>query len=528
VVAARPDPGLHRKLVWITFYRVVMVAVLLGGTAVVGWREGAEVQRGLTPLFVLTGVVFAATIAFAAVLGRGRGDAWLAYAQIALDVGLAAAVVAMTGRAESVFLFMFTLAVVNGSILLFRRGALAAGLLSVVAYVLLNTPLLGAPPVESVKLFTHGAAFAATAVLASYLAEQLRATGQRLAERESDLSALAGLHEAVVQSMTGGLVTLDGEGRISFMNRAAEALLGIPRELALSRLASEVLPSFSDGGGRDEVDFTNVDGARLRLGYSAFPLQARDGRALGRAVIFQDLSRLRAMEEAVQRSERLTDLGRVAAGLAHEIRNPLASMSGSIELLKGCVAAGEDERRLMEIVLREAGRLNELVTQFLAFARPAPPRRAATDLSVLLDETLRVFRHDPQAAGVAVEPRLDPVVADCDPDQLRQVIWNLLSNAAQAVAAAGRPDGAGKLRISCQPVGEGAQIEIADDGIGMSPAELGRIFVPFFTTKPRGTGLGLATVYRIVEAHGGTIRVASEPGAGSRFTIVLPPARADG
>jgi len=409
------DPGLHRKLVSITFFRVVMVAVLLGGTAIVGWREEPDVQRGLAPLFGLTGVVFAASALMAVALRRRRADPLLAYAQIALDVGIATGVVAMTGRAESLFLFMYSIAVVNGGILLFARGAAAAGLLSVVSYLAVNSRVLGAPAVSPVTLFTHGAAFAGIAALASYLAEQLRFTG----------------------------------------------------------------------------------------------------------------TRLREMEDAVERSRRLADLGALAAGLAHEIRNPLASMSGSIELLRGCVSAGEDERRLMEIVLREAGRLNELVTQFLAFARPTPPRRRPTDLAALLGETLSVFRNDPQAAGVTLEGALEPSVADCDPDQLRQVFWNLLTNAAQAVGEV-HPAGGGAIRVRSRNTEDGAVVEIEDDGGGMDREALGRLFLPFFTTKPRGTGLGLATVHRIVDAHGGAIRVHSERGKGSRFTLVLPAPQSEG
>lgn len=417
---AQGDPGLHRKLVWITFFRVVMVAVLAGGTVIVGWREPAEVQLGLTPLFGLAAVVFAASAFFGLVLRTGRFDPQLVYAQIVLDVALATGVVAMSGRAESVFLFMYSLAVVNGGILLFARGAATAGMLSIVGYLAVNSRFLGAPKVAPVTLFTHGAAFVATAALASYLAEQLRRTGERLAARESDLSE---------------------------------------------------------------------------------------------------------MEAQVRRSQRLADLGTLAAGLAHEIRNPLASMSGSIELLRGSVCAGEDDRRLMEIVLREAGRLNELVTQFLAFARPAPPRPVPTDLRALVDETLRVFRNDPQAAAARLEPALEPAEVECDPDQLRQVLWNLLSNAAQAVAASGRT---GAIRVRCGATPQGARLVVEDDGIGMTTEELGRVFLPFFTTKARGTGLGLATVHRIVDAHGGKIQVASEERVGSRFVIDLPARRADG
>jgi signal transduction histidine kinase len=410
------DPGLHRKLVWTTFFRVVMVAVLLGGTAIVGWREGVEVQRGLTPLFLIAGVVFAASAVFSLALLRDGLDPVHAYAQIALDVGIATGVVAVTGRAESVFLFMYSLAVVNGGILLFVRGAATAGILSVVSYLLLNSRAFGGGAVPPATLFTHGAAFMATAALASYLSEQLRQTGERLAERESDLAA---------------------------------------------------------------------------------------------------------MEDQVRRSQRLADLGTVAAGLAHEVRNPLASMTGSIELLRASVPAGADEHRLMEIVLREAARLNDLVTQFLAFARPAPPRPRPTELSALLDETLQVFRNDPQALGVCIEPRLEPVTVDCDPDQIRQVVWNLLSNAAQAIAAAPARTGCG-IRVRCAPAPEGASFEVEDDGAGMSEEERSRLFLPFFTTKAQGTGLGLATVHRIVDAHRGAIRVSSERGKGSRFTVLLP------
>jgi signal transduction histidine kinase len=418
-VAPPADDGLHRKLVWLTFFRVAMVAVLLGGTAIVSWRESADVQRGLYPLFALAATVFAATIVIAVLLRLGRFDAPLAYAQVVLDVSVATGVVAMTGRSESVFLFLYSLAVVNGGILLFRRGAGAAGLLSVAAYLGVNARALGAPPVDSVRLFTHGAAFAATAVLATYLAEQLRSAGQRLAERELDVSNL---------------------------------------------------------------------------------------------------------EAEVRRSQRLADLGRVAAGLAHEIRNPLASMSGSIELLRASPAVGEDERRLMGIVLREAGRLNDLVTQFLAFARPAAPVRRPTDLATLLSETLTVFRNDPKAAGLRLESELATVVADIDPDQLRQVCWNLLTNAAHAVRIGPHPaDGA--IRLRCGGAADGAWVEVQDEGAGMTAGQLEGLFLPFFTTKPGGTGLGLATVHRIVDAHGGTIRVESALGAGSRFTVHLPAAK---
>jgi two-component system sensor histidine kinase PilS (NtrC family) len=240
-------------------------------------------------------------------------------------------------------------------------------------------------------------------------------------------------------------------------------------------------------------------------------------------VIFQDLTKLREMEAAVQRAERLADLGRLSAALAHEIRNPLASMTGSIELLHERPGLGGEDRRLMEIVLREASRLDQLVSQFLAFARPAPLVRRRVDLAELLEETLAVFVHDPLAGRLRIDREASPAAVEGDPDQLRQVLWNLLANASQAMAGEGAPARGERIRVACgaDPEG-GGWLEVEDDGPGMAPRVRERLFLPFFTTKPSGTGLGLATVHRIVDAHGGAISVESAPGRGARFRVRLP------
>ncbi len=314
-------------------------------------------------------------------------------------------------------------------------------------------------------------------------------------------------------------MTLDPAGKVTFLNPAGEQMLGEPLEVLRGRDAHDVVPLFGGRVARDEVELVNARGARLRLGYSSFPIQDRTRTSLGTAVIFQDLTQLRAMEEAVKRSERLADLGRVAAGLAHELRNPLASLSGSIELLRDQVP--ESERRLMDIAIKEAARLNELVSEFLRFARPPPLRRERTDLAALLGETLDVFAHDPDAAGIRLERALRTAAVDCDPAQIRQVAWNLLRNAAQAVKPCG-----GTVRVACGPEEHGTvSFEIGDDGPGISREELARVFLPFHTTKAAGSGLGLAIVQRIVDAHDGTVEVESQPGAGARFRVHLGPER---
>ncbi len=513
------DGGLHRKLVWLTLFRIATITVLLGGTAVVNVQFGAQAASVVAPLYAVVAATYATSLVFAVMLRVRVLERGVAAAQIVLDVAVAAAVVATTGLTESVFVFMFLLAIVNGAILMHRAGAVGALALALAAYGGLVWWIHPDPGALRGTLFAHGSAFAATAALAGYLAEQLRRTGERLAESEGDLAAVTALHESIVQSVTSGLLTLDPRGRITFLNRAGEQITGLALAKVRGEPSERWFAAFT-GEAREEAEYVTARGERRLFGYTAFALHGRDGARAGTAVIFQDLTKLRAMEEAVERSKRLADLGQVAAGLAHELRNPLASVSGCVELLRGAQGLSEEDQRVLGIVLRETARLDHLLTRFLEFTRPAPPDRVPTDLSVVAGETLDVFAADPASQGIAIERALAPAPVECDPDQLRQVLWNLLANASQALGEAGR---GGTVRVSCEPQpGGGALLAIADDGPGIAPAERARIFTPFFTTKPRGTGLGLAVVQRIVDAHGGSVGVESGAGAGARFTVRLP------
>jgi two-component system sensor histidine kinase PilS (NtrC family) len=514
-----PDASLQKKLVWLTFFRIVSVTVLLGGTVVTSWNVTDEGPSFTRPLYALVTGTYLAALASAWWLRLRKALVPLAYAQIGVDVATAAALVALTGLAESVFVFMFSLAIVNGSILLYRRGATTALLLALATYLGLELALAGAAPWR--LLFVHAGAFAATAALSGYLAEQLRRTSERLDERESDLATITALYESIVESVTSGLVTLDATGRVTFLNRAGEQITGLSRSDVVGQPAARWFAAFQTDAARGETDVT-FGWAQLRLGYSTFPLVGRRGARLGAAVIFQDLTELRAMEARLGRTERLADLGQLAAGQAHELRNPLASMMGSVELLRTS-SLGEEDRRLLDIVLREGGRLAQLVAEFLAFARPVPPRRDPVDLAALAAETLEVFSHDPAAAGLTLERRLAPAATRGDADQLRQVLWNLLINAAQALGAGPGGGGSGRIEVACGASADGgAVLSVADDGPGIDPADRPRLFTPFFTTKSDGTGLGLATIHRIVDAHGGSVAVEGERGQGARFTVRLP------
>jgi two-component system sensor histidine kinase PilS (NtrC family) len=519
------DPGrppLFGRLLWLTLFRLVLVTILLGGMAVIGWRERLESGEGRSPLYGIILATYAGALAVAVLLRRTGPLRAAAAAHLAFGVALAAGLTALTGGPESVFLFMFLLAIVDGAILLHGWGAALALGLALGGY---GAALWWAGTlrwVPATTLWVHAAAFTATALLAGWLTEQLRTTGERLAASQSDLADVTALHEEIVQSVQSGLLTLDGAGRVTFLNRAGEQLTGLAAGAVRGLPVAKLFPGFVEDARRGETEWAGRDGQRRILGFTSFPLAGARGGSRGQAVIFQDLTGLRAMEEAVRRGERLADLGRVAAGLAHELRNPLASMSGCVELLQAAPGLRPEEGRLLGIVLREAARLDQLVTRFLAYSRPAPPQLAQVDLPQLLGEVVEVFSHDPVASRVRLERQLQPATQVCDPGQVRQLVWNLLVNAAQALQ--GVPGG-GTIRIRCAPgASGGASVVVEDDGPGIAAADQAKLFTPFFTTKVGGTGLGLATVHQIVEAHGGSVIVGAGDPRGARFTILLPDA----
>ena len=251
------------------------------------------------------------------------------------------------------------------------------------------------------------------------------------------------------------------------------------------------------------------------------PLRDVNDEVIGRIVNFQDLTELRRLEQHMRRAERLATVGQLAAGIAHEIRNPLASISGSIELLRQAPPASDEDRTLMAIVHREIQRLNELVGDLLDYANPRPSQPVDFDLGVLVRETLQVSRADRALADVEIATAADePLLVHADPSKLRQVVWNLVRNAADAAAAGGK-----HVRVEARRAGEQATITVEDDGPGIPPDRIGRIFDPFYTTKQKGTGLGLATCHAIVAEHGGRIDLESEVGKGTKVVVRLPTGR---
>ncbi len=535
-IGDRPEPGLYRKLVLLTGVRLLVGTALLGATAwLTLWREPFP-RTVEALLFGVIGLIYFASLVGTFLLRTGRHLGYVAHLQIGADVVAATGLVYLTGGPESIFTVLYPLAVVSGAISLGRRGAALGAAASSIAFCLLawgmqsglleravtDMDRLPIPPGRlAIEMAANLSAFLLVGALSSFLAEQLQGARTQLLRSETRLEALEAIFSAVVRSIASGIITVGEDGRLTYINPAAETLTGLDARAAHGRPLSELLPELAASlerpraRGRPEVRVRAHDGRVRILGYTAAPLAGRE--VGGRVILFQDLTELRQMEETVRRADRLAVVGGLAAGLAHEIRNPLASMCGSIEILGSAPGLDEQERRLMQVVRSEAERLEALVREFLSFARPVSPSLEALDASAAVAEMAELFSAQLAERGIelSVVPG-PPVWMRADPGQLRQVLWNVLGNAADATARGGR------VEVRLFSAGGSGVLEISDTGEGIAEEDLRRIFDPFFTTKERGTGLGLAIVHRIVEAHGGHVTVRSEPGRGSTFRISLP------
>ena len=554
-----PD-SLFSKIQWLMFFRAVVVTLLLGATAIVQIKE-SQFFKYASPiyLYVLIGLTYVLTLIYALLLRGVRQLKAFAYGQILGDVFFITLLIYFTGGIESIFSWVYLLSIFSASTILYRRGGLLVASASGILYgTLLDLQFyqvilpLGSriPPAvgfqSSYVLYLVGmntVAFYLVAILSAYLSEQVRQKDEELKKRLIDYNQLERLYKHIVQNVTSGLLTIDEAGRVTSINRMAEEITGYKLEEVYQEQIGVIFPGFLDwsrsigwapeqGWGklrfsRWETKFQKKDGTMLSLGFSVSPLKDSSDQEIGSILIFQDLTKLRAMEEDLKRADRLAAIGALAAGMAHEVRNPLASISGSIEILKEEMDPSPQHQQLMEIILREVSHLNSLIADFLLFARPTSPGKDQIHLNKILEDILKVFAHSPDCnSGIRVITNFhDELSMQGDAQPIKQVFWNLFINAAQAM-----PNG-GELRVevrrypSPSPLNEEPArgvISISDTGVGIEEKEIGKIFDPFFTTKEKGTGLGLSIVHSIVGSYGGRIMVRSQVGLGTTFTITLP------
>lgn len=513
---------------WLTAFRMVATTLLLVAIAIRLLARppqgGLSAEDSLS--FVVIGFVYVLTLISGLVLRRGRAGLFAAYLQIAGDLLVATCVVYLTGGADSPFAFTYSVAVIAAAILLPRRGALIAAAIGSAAFALqalliqygvLRSPL-GSEPLPPLRLafqlFSTAMAQVLIAALAGYLSRQLSQAGGRLSQSQAQIRELAALQRQILASMPSGLISCSRQGAVTFANHAAEQILGLSGRADVTWHIDALIPGalqLPTSSRRHELTVDTPAGQKI-LGLSVTPLERSEGALL---VLFQDLSDLRRMEDDLRRADRLAALGSLAAQLAHEIRNPLASMRGSAQMLWQDTPADPAARRLANILVRESDRLSALVEDFLKFARPPPPALQTVSLDQLVRETVEMLRADPLGRGVELEVRADPVASAVDAGQLRQVLLNLLRNAMEAAQG-------GKVRVQVEAAPEGPRIRVWDSAGSIPPQNLDRVFEPFFTTRDRGTGLGLSTAHSIVSAHGGKISVSSAPAAGTEFVVQLP------
>jgi two-component system, NtrC family, sensor histidine kinase PilS len=334
---------------------------------------------------------------------------------------------------------------------------------------------------------------------------------------------LAQLNSAIVAHSDSGLLTTTATGRIRVFNPYAETIVGLSQSDVYDKKIESVLPQLSGAIYSDcdsinrEFEYQTSDGAVMTLGYRVDPLNDSQGVLAGYIVNFRDITNIRLMEAALKKADRLAALGELSARMAHEIRNPLASLCGSVQLLSSAADIQDHDARLLAIVTREAERLNALISEFLMYARPTPPQLETIPLYQFIEEEFLFLAQDPRIACITMQNLVGvSVTISVDPNQLHQVIINLLLNAADAM-----PNG-GEILVESSVTPLTVKIIITDSGTGITSDAIQHLFEPFWTTKPSGTGLGLAISYRIIETHGGTLTVESPPVGGCRFVITLP------
>ncbi|MCO4768834.1 MAG: PAS domain S-box protein [Deltaproteobacteria bacterium] len=577
---------LAARLQRLMFVRIFIVTALFALSMLLE-AEGNPSAQPATNLYpiIIAAYAFSGIYAFAA--KRTKSLELFTYLQFAVDALCIGLVVLFTGAEESAFILLFVFNVLGAGYLLLVPGGLIVASLDAFVYALclvlawngvapqmdsagfVRPPPWQAGSAEALSTYFtvgfHFLGFHLLGMLAGSLSRKQTETGQALARASDSLLRLRDMHGRIVQNIDVGLVTIDGDSRITSFNRAAEEITRHEGGDVLGQEIGAVMPGVErrvrkvlDGtslpvhGHTFERWATRKDGKRVFLRTSLSAMRAMSGEVEGYILVFEDRTRLLLMEERLQREERLAAVGRLSAAIAHEIRNPLSSITGSVQVLRAGAGLQEEDAELLGLVQREAARLNDLVTDFLALARDEVPKLQPGQLGLLLRETVALLERRVEGQlKVDLELEYDPEIL-LDGARMRQVFWNLFNNASLAMPAGGTirvkseritPEHLGLIatgqgdsgywefnEVGAAATEEGIfdhgvdaiRLTVTDQGEGIPDESLASIFDPFYTTRSGGTGLGLAIVQRIVQSHGGVISVRSKVGQGTTFAIWLP------
>jgi two-component system sensor histidine kinase PilS (NtrC family) len=497
-------------------YLLLAVSTLTGGAAYLGFRLGVPHRLGLWALMIS-------------------------------DLVLEAAIIHFAGGVASQFTLIYCLTIVAAAFLLEMSGGLVAAIIAstfFVLYGILETVGVVEPPGSEMlpdsprplgvlQVYMHVLMFFLVGAVGGYLARRISMKGRQLATAENELEQLKFDTDFILNNMSSGILVVDTNRTIVTMNPAAEEILGVDKdevlmhdlEESLGVQAPELTHVLDDALNEDKSKYRHeimiTAGERSTpLGTSISLLRDSSGAKRGAISVFQDLTEVQEMRDRIRKADRLAAIGELSAGIAHELRNPLASISGSIEMLTNELELSGENRRLMQLITRESDRLDHIISDFLEFAGLRPPRRRMVPVTNCLEEVLELLEHNVEKSrGVEIDldNRAREVHVNVDDEQLKQVFTNLAVNSCEAM-----PDG-GKLRIVAGQEEPGwVRIEFYDNGPGIDEEDVDRLFEPFFTSKDGGTGLGLAIANRIITAHGGTIEFKNREDGGAEFAVILP------
>ncbi len=549
---------LSNRLQKLMFLRVFLVSILLGASILIQVKQTKTYFGDIQTFhYFLIATIYFSTFVYIVLLRYKKHLVKLAYVQLLLDTVLTTTIIYATGGKESIFSFLYFLSIISASILLYRKGGLIVASSSSILYGLLLglyhyrviqpfSPPLALYSAESQGLYilfnviVNSGAFFLVALLSSFLSEQARKGHVELKAKQDNIDTLEALNERIVRSIISGVITIDNQNRVILFNPAAEDVFAVKPGQAIGKQITEILPFVADyvDGRKDstqqqpaphpfiDLPYVREDGKKIFLRFSISPLKLPNEEQKGKILIFQDMTEVRQIEEEMKKVEDLALIGQLAAGIAHEIRNPMASISGSIQMLSEGLEKHDVNNRLMNIVLTEIGRLNHLISDFLVFARPKPSSLQKFDLYQLTSESIELFKNS-ENWSEEIEVIIDfkkNIILESDPEQIKQILWNLLLNACEAMPKGGMVHFSADVSDSgnsSEPRQEVVKMSVRDTGEGFTEKALVHLFTPFFTTKERGSGLGLATVKRIVDGLKGRITGQNHPDGGAEITILL-------
>jgi two-component system sensor histidine kinase PilS (NtrC family) len=540
----------RQKLFFVLGLRLVVFLVLL-----VGLVAGARVPQELILPLIFYGLF---TLAFLFPLGwktpAALSASWVYFyaAQLILEVTLEAAVLRYTGDFASPYAALFVLSIISASLLFGFAGTLLFATLAGLVYTIaLGTALAGgfywpelffnfwaglsgSPGYLSAYLLNLSV-FYLTALSAGFVARRLSQKSEELNVAARELRQARLELQDILHHMHSGVLTVDRLGKIVFLNRMAEEILGLEAKQVVGRDCREALqmPELADKlfsalyflkpEARSELLLANAEGRTIPLGISTAILGEKESGIRGVVAVFQDLTFAKSMEEKMKARERLAAVGELSAGIAHEIRNPLASLSGSVEVLKSELNLNPEQRSLFELIQKETARLNGIITDFLFFARTSPPPLERLDAVRVLGETTGLLKSNPDCGGIDIEIKLlaPNVWVQAEEGQLKQILLNLAVNGIEAMEKGKKLTFAAGYRSRRPEEDPLPFVSVADQGKGIAAEMQEKVFQPFFSTKKNGTGLGLPIVQRLVANLQGTLEFSSELGKGTTFTLFL-------